>query len=93
MSEQPVDPAIIKARALFEASGKTLDELGLAMGYEGDVARKSAWQFLNKTSDPRASMLRRFAKAIGVQVDELLAGHNGGSPKANGLRRNPERHK
>ena len=50
-----------------------LDELGVAMGYEGEVARKSAWQFLNKTADPRLSMLRRFAKAMGITVEELLA--------------------
>ena len=62
-----------KARELFKASGKTLDELGVAMGYEGDVARKSAWQFLNKTADPRLSMLRRFAKAMDIPIEELLA--------------------
>lgn len=61
-----------RARAIFEKSGKTLDELGVAMGYQGDVARKSAWQFLNRTDDPRLSMLRRFAKAMGVNVKDLL---------------------
>jgi len=66
------DPAIRKAVELFQASGKTLDELGIAMGYEGDVARKAAWQFLNKTSDPRLSMLRRFAKAMDVPLSELI---------------------
>jgi hypothetical protein len=38
----------------------------------GDVARKAAWQFLNKVNDPRMSTLRRFAKAMGVDVRELL---------------------
>lgn len=61
-----------KAAALFEASGKSLEELGNDMGYSGDVARKSAWQFLNKTADPRLSMLRRFAKAMGISVADLL---------------------
>jgi hypothetical protein len=42
------------------------------MGYEGDVARNSACQFLNKTTEPRLSMLRRFAAALGVDVKELL---------------------
>jgi hypothetical protein len=42
------------------------------MGYEGDVARKAAWQFLNKVADPRVSTLRRFAKAVGVDVKELV---------------------
>jgi transcriptional regulator with XRE-family HTH domain len=67
-----MDEAMKKARALFEASGKTLDELGVAMGYTGEVARKSAWQFLNKTTDPRLSMLRKFAAALGVDVRELF---------------------
>jgi hypothetical protein len=68
----PSDAAISRAREVFAASGKTLDELGVAMGYETGVARKSAWQFLNKTTDPRLSMLRRFAKAVGVSVEELV---------------------
>jgi hypothetical protein len=43
------------------------------MGYEGDVTRKSAWQFLNKTVDPRLSMVRRFAEAVGIPVESLVA--------------------
>jgi transcriptional regulator with XRE-family HTH domain len=65
------DPAMTRARALFQQSGLTLDELGQRMGYAGDTARKSAWQFLNKTADPRLSMLRKFAEAIGVSLDGL----------------------
>jgi transcriptional regulator with XRE-family HTH domain len=61
-----------RVRAAFESSGLTLDELGQRMGYTGDVARKSVWQFLNKTADPRLSMLRRFAKAMGMDAKELL---------------------
>jgi transcriptional regulator with XRE-family HTH domain len=67
-----VDPVMKKAVALFEASGKSLDQLGLDMGYEGDTARKAAWQFLNKTADPRLSMLRRFARALGVSIADLF---------------------
>jgi hypothetical protein len=52
--------------------GKTLDELGVAMGYKGDVARKAAWQFLNKTADPRLSMPRRFAKAMDIPIADLI---------------------
>ena len=63
---------MLHARTLFEKSGLTLDQLGQAMGYSGAVARKSAWQFLNKTSDPRLSMLRRFAAAVGVPLAELV---------------------
>jgi transcriptional regulator with XRE-family HTH domain len=72
MGKLALDPAMKKARQLFKKSGKSLDQLGQEMGYEGDVARKSAWQFLNRTVDPRLSMLRRFAKAMGVAVKELL---------------------
>lgn len=66
------DPVMLHLRAIFESAGLTLDELGQAMGYSGEVARKSAWQFLNKTADPRLSMLRKFAEAVGVPVAELL---------------------
>jgi len=38
------------------------------MGYKKKVARKSAWQFLNKTNYPRLSMLRKFAAAVGCSV-------------------------
>lgn len=50
----------------------TLDELGQKMGYSGDKARKSAWQFLNKAHDHRVSMLRRFSEAVGVDVADLF---------------------
>jgi transcriptional regulator with XRE-family HTH domain len=66
------DPVMLHARFLFAASGLTLDELGMKMGYEGDMARKSAWQFLNKTADPRLSTLRKFAVAVGVPVSDLF---------------------
>jgi transcriptional regulator with XRE-family HTH domain len=72
MKDDAPDPAILKARKLFKASGKTLDELGIGMGYEGEVARKSAWQFLNKVGDPRLSSVRRFAQAMGVPLSELV---------------------
>ena len=72
MKKKDVDPAILKARSLFEASGISLDELGKRMGAEGEVARKSAWQFLNMVVDPKMGTLRRFAKAIGVEVGDLL---------------------
>ena len=38
---------MVRVRSLFEQSGMTLDELGQKMGYNCDMARKSAWQFLN----------------------------------------------
>ena len=72
MAKIQVDPAMRKAAIVFEASGKSLDQLGLEMGYPAESARKSVWQFLNKTADPKLSMLRRFAKAMGVPLGDLL---------------------
>jgi transcriptional regulator with XRE-family HTH domain len=61
-----------RARDLFGKSRLSLDELGQRMGYSGDTARKAAWQFLNKTTDPRLSMLQRFAEAMEIEVADLL---------------------
>jgi transcriptional regulator with XRE-family HTH domain len=61
-----------KARAAFERSGLSLDEVGRKMGAEDKTARQSVWQFLNKTADPRLSMLIRFAEAVGIEVKDLL---------------------
>jgi transcriptional regulator with XRE-family HTH domain len=61
-----------RARLLFEESGLSLDELGQRMGYERGTARKAAWQFLNKTTDPRLSMLQRFSEALNVSLVDLV---------------------
>ena len=45
---------------------------GQKMGYSGDIARRSAWQFLNETDDHRVSMLRKFAGAVRAQVVDLF---------------------
>jgi transcriptional regulator with XRE-family HTH domain len=66
------ESAMENARNLFAKSGKKLEEVGLLMGYKAGLARRSTWQFLNKTTDPRLSMLCRFADAMGVDVRELL---------------------
>lgn len=71
-SEESVDPAMRIVRDHFQQSGMTLEALGRAMGYPEATAKKSAWQFLRKTSDPRLSMLRRFAQAINANVKDLL---------------------
>lgn len=68
MSKETADPAIVKARMLFAESGKTLDEVGLAMGFKPEVARKSVWQLLNKIDDPKLSTLRKLADALGVEM-------------------------
>jgi len=56
----------------FEKSKLSLDELGLKMGYPKESARKSAWQFIHRTNDPRISMLRKFAAAVGTSVRNLM---------------------
>ena len=67
-----LDPVMQRIRDAYEQSTLSLDELGKKMGYDGATARKAAWQFMNKTSDPRLSMLRKFAKAIGISVRDLF---------------------
>lgn len=71
--DESCDKVMLRVRELFAESGLTLDDLGQKMGYVGDTARKAAWQFLNKTADPRLSMLRKFAQAIGASIAELFA--------------------
>jgi transcriptional regulator with XRE-family HTH domain len=66
------DPVMDAVRARFEKSKLTLDELGSKMGYPPATARMSAWQFVNKTNDPRLSMLRKFAGAVGVKLSALM---------------------
>jgi transcriptional regulator with XRE-family HTH domain len=73
MGNDPLtDPAILRARTAFEDADISLEELGKRMGYPAAIARKSAWQFLNKTADPRISMLRKFAKALGISLGRLV---------------------
>jgi len=43
------------------------------MGYDRSMARRSVWQFLTVTKDPRIKMLDRFAKAMTVPLADLLA--------------------
>ena len=62
----------MRHRARFEKNGLALHDLGLKIGYPEGTARKSAWQFVRQTTDPRVSMLRRFAKAVGVNLKDLL---------------------
>ncbi len=64
------DPVMGNVRALFEESGLSLVALGRRMGYSDKIARQSVWQFL-RSRDPRLSMLRRFAEAMDVTVEEL----------------------
>jgi hypothetical protein len=70
--DSETDPVMTVVRARFEKSKLSLDELGIKMGYPKDSARKSAWQFIQKTNDPRVSMLRKFASAVGVRLSLLF---------------------
>lgn len=66
------DPVMEAVYERFEKSKLSLDELGLKMGYPKESARKSAWQFIHRTNDPRISMLRKFAAAVGTSVRNLM---------------------
>jgi len=70
--ETSPDPVMKAVQARFEKSGLSLDALGEKMGYPKQSARKSAWQFIHRTNDPRLSMLRKFADAVGVKLVTLL---------------------
>ncbi len=65
-------PVMAQVNAKFEKSKLSLDDLGQKMGYPPEPARKSAWQFIHKTNDPRLSMLRRFAQAVGAKLSTLV---------------------
>jgi transcriptional regulator with XRE-family HTH domain len=74
--DESEDPVMGRVRAWVEkasASGLTQHELGKRMGYSDDVARKAVWQFL-RSKDPRIGMLRKFAAAADVPLDELING-------------------
>jgi hypothetical protein len=66
------DQIMARVRDRFEKSGISLHELGIKMDYPPSSARKSAWQFIQKTDDPRISMLIKFSKAMGISVKSLL---------------------
>lgn len=69
------DPAMAKVRELWAAKQEkdewTQQQLGEAMGYGAESARKSVSQFL-KGKDPHISMLRRFAKALRVKLSTII---------------------
>lgn len=70
MSDKTNETTMAKVRAIFEKSGKSLQDLGLAMGYDAEIARQSAFQFL-KSTEPRFSLLDKFAKAMRVPLADL----------------------
>jgi transcriptional regulator with XRE-family HTH domain len=69
--ERTEDPSMRKVLRAFEASEMSMQQVGEKMGYSPASARQAVSQFL-KSGDPQVSMLRRFAKAVGVKVESLL---------------------
>ena len=69
--ERTEDPSMRKVLKALEASGMGRQEVGERMGYSPASARQAVSQFL-KSGDPQVSMLRRFAKAVGVKVESLI---------------------
>jgi transcriptional regulator with XRE-family HTH domain len=61
-----------KIREAVDASGQTREELGVRMGYKPESARKSVSQFLHRTTDPRLSMIAKFAEALGVEPRDFM---------------------
>ena len=60
-----------KAWERLQNNGWTQQKLGEAMGYPAPSARKSVSQFL-RSHDPSISVLRRFAKAAGLPLGQLI---------------------
>jgi transcriptional regulator with XRE-family HTH domain len=69
--ERTEDRCMKKVQKAFADSGLTMQEVGEKMGYRPESARQAVSQFL-KSGDPQISMLRRFAKAMGVKVESLI---------------------
>lgn len=74
------DPTMDVIRARVKEADLSLQELGVKMGFPSDTARMSAHQAL-KAGDPRISTLRRFAKAIDIPIEQLVAEKKKGQPK------------
>lgn len=70
------DASMAQVLSKFEASGLSLQALGVAMGFPEETARQAAFQAL-KAGDPRISTLRRFAKALGIPIEELVSEKKG----------------
>ena len=85
MTELDRDPTMKRVERAFTKSKLSYRELGEAMGY-GDNAKQSAHQFVTKTNDPKLSMLRKFAKAVGVPLITMYYWRQG-RDKPNGTQR------
>jgi transcriptional regulator with XRE-family HTH domain len=71
-NKQDTDPAILRAAEVFDEKGITLERLGLLMGFPPNSARRAAWQLLHKIADPKLSTMRKLAKALEIDIKELV---------------------
>ena len=69
--EKQEDPVMTRVRKAVEASGMTQQVLGEKMGYPPLSARQSVSQFL-KSGDPQIGMLRRFCKAVKIDLKSII---------------------
>ena len=62
-------------RAAAQQSGKTQEEIGVAMGFAKSGARQAVSRLLNQAADndPRLTTLIQFAQAIDCSVTDLLS--------------------
>ncbi len=72
MAKRTTAAVMQRVKDAFKEANMSLEELGRRMDYPPATARKSAWQFLNKTEDPRLSMLLKFCRAINKDMRTLF---------------------
>ena len=61
-----------RIRHIWKGCGDSMETLGVKMGYPRESARKSVSQFFQSTTDPRLSMIFKFADAMGISVTDLF---------------------
>ena len=63
-----------RLRKAFAASGKTQEQVGIAMGYTTGGARQAVSRILNPevAYDPRLSTVLSFARAIGTDLKDMI---------------------
>lgn len=60
-----------KAKRLLKQSGLTYQQAGERMGFPHAEARQAVYRFING-KNPSAAMVVKFAKALGVTVEEVM---------------------
>jgi transcriptional regulator with XRE-family HTH domain len=74
----PVPSLVRRIRELREAAGMTQQALAVAAGVSISVVTKLEQ---GQNEDPRVSTLQALARALGVKVDDMLAGQGETTPK------------